>query len=145
MIIITEKKISLQAREHVVAHDTCIGKRLSTDFSISLDSDCQELITNQLISIPSVSDFAMASLDPNCDSIISKSCKNYNYLSGVLVDSWTTTGVTDNTYQVYYIGNSLSYLDNANEHHSYNIIIYIDGNEYVKSGDGKKSSPYIIE
>ena len=139
------KKISLQAREHVVAHDVCIGKRSSTDFSISLDSDCQELITNQLISIPNVSDFAMASLDPNCNSIISKSCKNYNYLSGVLVDSWTTTGVTDNTYQVYYIGSSLSYLDNANEHHTYNIIIYIDGNEFVKSGDGKKSSPYIIE
>lgn len=139
------KKISKSAKSHVVAYDACIGKRNSNDYSISKDLDCNEVLENQLVSMLNVSDYAMASIDPDCNSVNSKSCRNYNYLSKVASSTWTLNAVSENTYEVFYMANGLAVHSDANTYNEYNMVIYVDGNELYIEGSGSSNNPYIIK
>lgn len=138
------KKLSKKAKQHVVANNVCVGKRTSTDTSISKDLDCSQILEDQVISLLNVSDFAMASLDPNCNSTTARSCINYNYLSSIAPSTWTLNVSSENTYQVFYISSGLSSIQNAYEYNEYNIVIYVDGNEFYKSGTGSEIDPYVL-
>lgn len=141
---VNSKKISKKAKQHVVAYDVCIGKRNGTDYSINKDLDCSEILEDQVISLMNVSDFAMASADPDCNSTVSRSCKNYNYLSSIATSTWTLNALRDNTYEVFFISDGLSEYQNANSYNEYNIVIYIDGKELYTSGSGTSTNPYVI-
>lgn len=140
-----DKKINSSARQHVVFNNVCIGKRSKNDTRISREIDCQEIIQNQPISLMTASDFFLASNDPDCNSIISRSCNNYNYLKKVANSSWTSNSITDNTYEVLNLSGGVIIPQTANTYNSYNIIIYIDGNEKIESGSGTFEDPYIIK
>lgn len=139
------KKINDSARSHVVAYDSCIGKRKSTDYTISKELDCSEVLEKQVISMINTSDYAMASLDSECNSVKSRSCNNYNYLKNVVLSTWTMNSILDNTYQAIYISGGILNFDNANLYNEYNIVIYIDGNELYTTGIGTSTNPYIIK
>lgn len=138
------KKISKKAKAHVVGYDVCIGKRSANDYSISREIDCSEVLEDQVVSLINVSDYSLASLDPDCNSIISKPCNNYNYLYDIASSTWTLNSLSDNTYQVFYIASGLSEIQNANMYNEYNLVIYIDGNELYTEGTGSELDPYII-
>lgn len=138
------KKVSKKAKQHIVAYDVCIGKRSVNDYSISKELDCSQVLENQVISLMNVSDFAMASSDPDCNSTTSRACKNYNYLSKIATSTWTLNTVSENTYEAFFISDGLSEHQNANSYNEYNIVIYIDGNELYTSGEGTALNPYII-
>lgn len=138
------KKINKSTKKHIVAYDVCIGKRSSNDHSVNKTLDCSETLENQVISLMNVSDFAMASADPDCDSTRARVCRNYNYLSKVAISTWTLNAVSDNTYEAFFISDGLSEHQNANFYNEYNIVIYIDGNELYTSGEGTALNPYII-
>lgn len=140
-----EKKISSAAREHIIFNNVCIGKRSKSDTRISKEIDCQEVIQNQPVSLMTASDFFLASTDPDCNSILSRSCNNYNYLKKVANSSWTSNSVTENTYEVLNLSGGVIISQTANTYNFYNIVIYIDGNEKVKSGSGTFEDPYIIK
>lgn len=140
----TDKFISAEARKHIVANKACIGKRKIGDYTISKAIDCSELLEGQVIFLPTASDFALASTDPDCTSLNSKSCRNYNYLKKILYSSWTSNTVSNNTYQAYYLLSGTIEYQNANTYNEYNVIIYIDGNERVLSGNGTETKPYVI-
>lgn len=139
------KKISKSAKSHIVAHDVCIGKRNSVDYSISRETDCSEILENQVISLINVSDFSLASLDSDCNSIVSKSCNNYNYLKNVASSTWTLNATADNTYQAFFISAGLAETQNLNSYNEYNIVIYVDGNELYTSGTGSETNPYVMK
>lgn len=139
------KKVSTNAKTHIVAHDVCIGKRKSDDYSVSTEKDCQEKLENQLISLINVSDYALASTDPECNSTKSRSCRNYNYLSTITVSTWTLNAVSDNTYDVLFIADGLQLSQTASSYNEYNAVIYIDGNELYTEGTGTEINPYVIK
>ena len=87
----------------------------------------------------------MVSTDPDCISITSRSCRNYNYMKDLFLDNWTLTPVAGNSYEVYYMYNGLAKHQSANKYSSFNIVINIDGNEIIESGDGSENSPYVIK
>lgn len=145
MDYVNNNKINKKAREHVVAYNSCIGKRSSKDYTISKDIDCTEVLENQVISLMNVSDYASASTDPDCKSVNSMACNNYNYLYRIAHSTWTLNPITDNTYQVIYLSNGMMRIENANYYNDYNIVIYIDGNELYTEGSGTKEKPYIIK
>ena len=122
----------------------CIGKRAINDIGLYSESDCSKKLDNQVVSIINVTDFAKASLDPECNSIVSKSCKNYNYFHKMNMSSWTLNGVSDNTYEVYYLSSGVIYHQEANWNEFYNVVIYIDSDEIVSEGKGTITSPYKI-
>ncbi len=138
------KKINKKAKSHIVAYDTCVGKRDKNDFSINKDLDCSQKLEKQVISLPTISDFASVSLDPDCNSIMAKACRNYNYLYTVASSTWTSNSISNNTYEVYYIGDGIAEHMKASSYRPYNFIIYIDGYELYNQGTGSEESPYII-
>ena len=137
------KKISKNARAHVVAQDVCIGKRNANDYTISKNIDCSEILENQVISLINVSDYAMASADPDCKYTNSKSCRNYNYLAN-LPNTWTLTANSKNTYEVYKISNYV-YSSNAEYDAQPQFVITISADALYNSGDGTEDNPYIIK
>ena len=139
------KKISKKAKQHIVAYNSCIGKRETSDNSISKEKDCSEVLEKQVISLPNLSDYALASTDPDCKNLNSRSCTNYNYLSNVISTTWTMNPVKDNTYQVYYISSGVYGYENANSTLKYSLVIYIDGNELYTEGNGSSLNPYILK
>ena len=138
------KKISTKAKEYVVAYDVCVGKRNSTNLAIDSTLDCSEKLEKQLVSLINVSDYAKASLDPDCSGLRSPSCNNYNYLYGIVSSSWTLNATLDNTYEVILLSDGMMELINANTYNAYNLVIYIDGNHLYKTGTGSSNDPYII-
>ena len=103
------------------------------------------MLEKQLVSLINVSDYASASIDPDCNSTNSLACNNYNYLYNAASSTWTLNSISDNTYQAIYLSNGMMRIENANYYNTYNIVIYIDGNERYISGIGSKEKPYIIE
>lgn len=139
------KKINKQAKHHVMAYDVCIGKRKNNDYSISKELDCSEKLPKQVISLMNVSDFALASTDPDCNSVIGRSCKNYNYLSNIAFSGWTSNVSSDNTYEVFNITGGLLTYQKGSAFNEYNIVIYIDGNELYTEGTGSQADPFVIK
>lgn len=140
-----DKRIKKLAKEKIVSQDVCIGARKIGDIGITSQSDCSKILEKQPISLINVSDYASASLDSECNSIRAKSCRNYNYLRSVDIGSWTVNAVADNTYEVYILTDGIISRQEANRYDSYSVVIYIDGNEIISSGNGTSSDPYVIE
>lgn len=139
------KIISSKAKSSVISKDVCIGSRDINNTALYSDEDCSNVIENQVVSLINVTDFANASLDSECISITSKSCRNYNYLRGLYLESWTLNAVSNNSYQVYYLNNGVISYQEASVYLPYNIVIYIDSNQKIKSGNGTQKKPYVIE
>lgn len=139
------KNFKKSAKTHIVSQDLCVDARDFNDLSKTKKTECTTLLENQVVSLISVEDFANASLDPECFDIKSKSCRNYNYLNKLHIETWTYTAVSNNTYEVYYLSNGIVDVEEANSYLPLNLVIYIDGKETYKSGDGSKANPFVIE
>lgn len=139
------KKTKENLKTKIVSYDVCVDKRSVDNYSLNSVENCSNILKNQKFTLLNVTDFANASLDPECKSIDSKSCKNYNYMGRMSLYTWTMNAVSNNTYQVYYLENGAIKYQDANQYYSYNIVIHIDGDEIVSSGNGSKETPYVIE
>lgn len=135
------KIISNKAKTHIVAQDVCIDSRYKNDVAIGIEKKCVNVLKNQIVSLIDVVDYSNASLDSECTSIDSMSCNNYNYLQEIGLSTWTLNSVADNSYEVYYLGSGIIRSQKASKYDTYNLVIYLDGNEKV-SGSGKKDKPY---
>lgn len=144
-LYLDSKNFSQSAKRHIVSKNLCIDPRDMNDLSKTKKNECNTFLENQVISLIDVEDFSNASLDPECFNIKSKSCRNYNYLHGLHLDTWTHTAVSSNTYQVYYLSNGIIDVESTNKYLPYSVVIYIDGNENYKQGDGSKLNPYTIK
>lgn len=138
-------KLKDNTKVHFVPFNVCIGKRASTELSIDRNIDCSTLLEKQYISLISSVDFARASLDENCDNVLSGSCRNYNYLSSVASQTWTTTALNNNTYKVVYISSGTATSLEARTSASYNRVIALNGKELYKKGSGTLEDPYVID
>ena len=139
------KKINKETKKHIVSNDLCIGKRSVKNFEIDRTIDCSEVIENQLLSLMTVSEYAMASNDPDCNATNSRACNNYNYLYRVAPTTWTPNAVTENTYDILFIANGIMNYASANQYNEYNVILYIDGDETGITGTGTYEDPYTIK
>ena len=85
-----------------------------------------------------------ASMDTNCKTALDNSCYNYNYLASSNEETWTITGVADNTYEVYYIDGTLE-ADYANVTNGVRLLAHLDANVTYVSGTGTYEDPYILK
>lgn len=131
---------------HMAPHDACIGKRVKGNSEITIDRniDCSEVLNNQYLTVLSVSDKNRASLDENCNSITSLSCRNFNYLNSTVKNTWTLNSIKDNTNEVIRVSGSSAKGISASETYSYHIVITVRGDELYTSGKGTKESPYLV-
>lgn len=138
------QKFKDENKLHLAPFSVCIGKRDANDLRIDYSVDCAETLENQYIGIIDSSDFSRASLDRNCTKITNGACTNYNYLTNVTGETWTSTGLTRNTYEVIYINGGIAAAMNARRTANYNWVIAFRGEEKYISGDGTISNPYLI-
>ena len=133
--------------EKMIPHDICIGKRASNNGEINPDNECQVIEKDQKLSLITVSEYARASIDPNCKSIFDYSCVNYNYfsnLSDYIYKLVTLTATADNSYQIYTVMSGAVSLTRASNNFRPYFVIYINNTSLYKSGDGTKDNPYTI-
>lgn len=140
-----DKTLKNEAKSHIIPTDVCIGKRSTNNLSKNITNECSEKIDNQIITLPSVTDIALASYDENCNNLGDLSCTNYNYLADFIEFSWTVDSAVEDTSLVYYISSSDADLETANKYKKYNWVIYISGDEIYKEGSGTEEDPYIIK
>jgi len=131
-------------KSKMVTKPICVGKRDKNNNSYSSLEECDLKLEGDYLSLIGSIDIALASIDQNCNNINDRSCSNYNYFRKFFKGSWLTIGTKGTTSKAYYIsGTSLSERICTEERHIH-LVIYVNGNEKLKSGDGSKNKPYII-
>ena len=136
--------LSKKDKSKLVSYDLCIGKRSSKSEDKGNNDECKQTLKGQKMGLLTVSDYLYASVDPNCKSIESMSCKNYNYLA-IRKEWWLGTANSDNTYAAYAVksGGAVKSVDAAN-YALVRPVIHLDSNVFFKSGKGTLEKPYKV-
>lgn len=135
---------SSELKAYFIPRENCIGKRSITESDNSGEIECSKKSEATPISIIALYEYFRASLDPNCTSVESASCSNYNYFNSNLESFWTLTADKDTSYKVYRISSGDVVLSNASGSTNIKIVVNVNGDLPIVSGDGSESSPYII-
>jgi len=134
----------LKIKSFITTHTACIGKRSLEDDSRDGSAECAEILEEQYFSLIPTYEYMNASLDVNCNKALDSSCSNYNYLSNMGEESWTITGVLENSQDVYFIDKTLD-IDNAKGTKSVRLYAHLDPSVMLVSGTGTYNDPYIIK
>ena len=136
-------KKNIEYKKKLISYNVCIDKVALNNKTIN--NSCSTYYEKQIISLPNIWDYSIASLDVNCLLFDSKSCLNYNYFKLNNINSWTLNGIQDDSYEVYYYNHNYLSKYDASDYGSYNLVIYVDGNELIRSGDGSIKSAYELK
>ena len=141
-----DKLIKEEDKSLLTVQKAYIGKRSETDNYNDGSIEKSEYIDNQYIAALPLYDYINASIDNNCNSSLTRSCKNYNYLNYYNYNWWTITADRANTYRVYRISNDGSIEDIRSSSNGYlRPVIYLVSDAIYVSGDGSQDNPFIIK
>ena len=140
-----EYVLSKNDKARLVSFELCVGKRSQKSEGKDNSIECAQKLPNQKIGLLTVSEYMNASLDPNCKSALSKTCKNYNYLSK-LNGWWLVTADKDDNSQVYQINQSGKIVSSpASNYTGVRPIVYLNGKVIYRGGKGTLEKPYKIK
>ena len=136
--------LSKKDKTKLVTYDLCIGKRNTKSEDKKNTEECKQTLKDQKLGLLTLSDYLYASVDPNCKSIETKSCKNYNYLINGK-SWWLVTANSENTYGVYVIkvGGTVK-SDYASNFAYVRPVVHLNSNVLFKSGKGTEDKPYKV-
>ena len=138
---VIEKGFTEDDLGHLIAHDVCVSARSRDNLAIDKNVDCSEVYKNQHISVPYVSEYFRASIDPNCTAIDKDICTNYNYFSNEVGNVLTANRNTANTYEVY----TTNYTPvEARLSSTISLVVELDQKEVFSGGSGTKADPYVL-
>lgn len=136
--------LSKNDKEKLIQYNLCIGKKSPSSTSFDNVEECSEHLNNKKLGLLTVSDYVYASIDPNCKTITSKSCQNYNYLNNGK-NWWLVTADASNTYCVFEVSDNGSVESNlASNYGIVRPIIYLNSSVLYKSGNGTLEKPYKV-
>lgn len=146
-LLITNKEPynSNKIKTLITPMSVCSGKRKANDSSIDGKSECQTTLEEEYMSLLPAYYYMSASLDDGCDSIISKSCGNYNYLSQFDDYWWLLTANDDTTNEAYLVAKKSVSSNLCNYKANIRPVIKLGGRTIFKDGDGTKENPYQIK
>lgn len=140
-----EMILSKKDKTKLVSFDLCVGKRSQKSEGKDNSIECAQKMQNQRIGLLTTSEFMNASLDPNCKTALSKTCKNYNYLSKIN-GWWLVTADKDDNSQVYQINQSGKIVSTpASNYTGVRPVVYLNSKVLYKSGNGTLEKPYKIK
>ena len=140
---ISKKNGEKDYKSYIVSKKICVGSMLLTD-EYNISKECARIKEQEKIGLLVASDYGRASLDTKCTNLNSKECTNLNYLSDSSISTWLLTSVLDNTYEVFYLNNSISIV-RANYNNNIMPVIFVSGDSMVRNGNGQYNTPYIIK
>jgi len=129
----------------IVPMNLCIGKRSVEDKDISGKIECQVVLEDQFVGLLPAYSYMSASLDSGCETIISKSCGNYNYLSQFDNYWWLLTANSTSTNEAYTVSKKYAEKNLCNYRADIRPIIKIGSRAIYSEGNGTKNNPYIIK
>lgn len=139
-----EEVLSKKDKTRLVEYNVCIGKKASSSEDRNNTDECSQTLKDQKIGLLTLSDYLYASVDPNCKSAETKSCKNYNYLT-INSNWWLVTGVNNNTYHVYKVrNNGIVTTDYASNYALARPVVRLNSSVLYKSGKGTSEKPYKV-
>lgn len=127
------------------AMDLCIGKRSSTSSDLNGTEECSVILEDQKVGLLPAYYYMSASLDPGCNSIVSKNCGNFNYLSDFDDYWWLLTANSDNTNEAYAVSKMYAESALCSNKTSVKPIIKIGSRAIYESGNGSMEDPYVIK
>lgn len=138
--------VDSESRKLLAIHNLAVGKRNEADNYNDGSIEKSELLENQYIGLLPLYDYINASLDDNCNSGLTDSCSNYNYLNHFNYNWWTLTGDSSNTYKVYRIStNGTIEIIRASSNGYVRPVISLAKDALYVSGDGTETNPYKIK
>ncbi len=140
-----EDILSNSDKAKMVPFSLCIGKRTNESDKKNNSEECSSVLKSQKMGLLTLSDYLYASVDPNCKSASTKSCKNYNYLT-IKNDWWLVTGNKDDDYSVFCVSSSgNAELETAANSAIVRPVIYLNSGVLYKTGDGSKEKPFEVK
>ena len=130
-------------KKYLVPQNMCIGGRKKTETINDGSIECSKTLENQMLSLPQVNEYLLASIDPNCSKITDSQCSNYNYFTRINTEFWSITIDADTTSKVYRMS-PIPYLTDAANTSRIKVVVHINSKVRYVSGDGTKEKPYII-
>lgn len=127
-------------------HTLYVGKRSESDNFNDGSLEKGLFLKNQYIGLLPLYDYINASVDANCESAITASCSNYNYLSHYDYNWWTLTGDSSTSHKVFRISSSgVIETLRASSNGYVRPVIYLAKDALYVKGDGTLENPFIIK
>ncbi len=129
-----------------VPMNLCIGKRSVEDKDQSGSIECKVVLEDQLVGLLPAYSYMNASLDSGCETIDSKSCGNYNYLSQFDNYWWLLTANSTSTNEAYTVSKKYAEKNLCNYRADIRPTIKISsGRAIYSSGNGTLENPYSLK
>ena len=139
-----EVLLSNSDKAKMVPFNVCTGKRSIKSESKNNTEECAKYLQNQKMGLLTLSDYLYASIDPNCKSASSKSCKNYNYLT-MKEDWWLVTANKEDTSTVFLVSSNGNVVaEDAGHYGIVRPVIYLNSRVLYKDGNGSAEKPYTV-
>ena len=140
-----EDILSNSDKAKLVSYNICTAKRSKNSETKDNTEECAEMLQNQKLGLLTLSDYLYASIDPNCKSAETKSCKNYNYLTKDY-DWWLVTADKDDNSMVFKVDqNGIAVSDTASTYSIVRPVIYLNSSVMYKSGKGTLEKPFKVK
>ena len=137
--------LSNRDKTRLVSYDLCVGKRGQNEEGKDNKIECAQKLKNQRLGLLTVSDYMNASLDPNCKTTLSKTCKNYNYLSKYS-NFWLVTADKDDNSQAYQINQGGKIVKSiAAGYAGVRPVVYLNSKVLYRGGNGTFEKPYKVK
>lgn len=141
-----EKLLSNADKAKMVPFNLCVGKKAADSEAKDNLEECDAVVQNQRMGLLTLSDYLYASIDPNCNNSLSKTCQNYNYLASKKNSWWLITGDKKDTSSVFAVNeNGVVKSQFASVAYRIKPVIYLNSKVLYKSGDGTLEKPYKLK
>ena len=139
-----EEIFTKDVKSLIIPQEFCIGKRTEKDIDNTGSIECSK--KSELMGAGTIAlyEYFQVSLDPNCFSSLTPSCKNYNYLAKYSKRYWTLTAAVEDSKYVYAIADN-AYATKALTYAYLHLVITINGNVNYIGGTGTLNDPYIVK
>ena len=145
LVLKDREKYSDKTSYLTVPFNLCIGKRDKEDKDISGKTECKVILEDQFVGLLPAYYYMSASLDPGCETITSKSCGNFNYMSSFDDFWWLLTANSENTNEAYSVSKKYVDLSLCNYKADIRPTIKLGGRAVYQEGDGTLENPYQIK
>lgn len=127
-------------------HSLYTGKRYEADAYNDGSIEKATFLERQYIGLLPLYDYINASIDTNCNSALTESCANYNYLNHFDYNWWTITADAANTHKVFRVSSDGTVESlKANSNGYLRPVIYLVKDALYVSGTGTETDPYTIK
>ena len=140
-----EMILSSADKTKLIPFNLCVGKRSQGSEGKDGAIECEQKLKNQKIGLLTVAEYMNASLDPNCKNSVSKTCKNYNYLSKI-TNWWLVTGDKDDSSQVYVVNQTGKVaVSLGSNFYGVRPVVYLNSKALYRGGNGTLEKPYLVK